>query len=198
MTVTLTKDQLRQIALHERAMASQADPLAGERLFANLPASGRPGAGLVVAGYVPTRSEIDPRPLMQALAEAGATLALPVTPPRGTEAPLSFRIWRAGDALTPGHFRIGEPGPGAPEIEPDLLLVPLLAFDSRGHRLGYGAGHYDRTLAALRASRPVRAIGLAFAAQEMLALPDGPFDQPLDAILTERAYIPTRSSAMEP
>ncbi len=127
---------------------------------------------------------------MARLRALGARLALPVTPPKGSEEPVRFRLWAPQDELHPSPFGVHEPRPNNPVVEPDLLLVPLLAFDRRGGRLGYGAGHYDRALQDLRARKPVRAIGLAFAAQERARVPTGPHDQPLDAVLTERAYIP--------
>jgi len=129
---------------------------------------------------------------MQRLAEAGARLALPVTPPRGADEPVRFHLWSTGEILHVSAFGVHEPHPGNEVVEPDLVLLPLLAFDRRGGRLGYGAGHYDRTLERLRAVKPIRAIGLAFAAQEVERVPTGPHDQPLDAILTERAYIEVR------
>lgn len=148
--------------------------------------------GVVVAGYYSFRSEIDPRPLMRALAGAGARLCLPVAPPRGTDAPLAFRLWAEGDPLAPGAFGVHEPGPGAPAVAPDLLLVPMLAFDGRGGRLGYGAGLYDRTLQRLRAARWVRAVGLAYAAQQVERVPMDAHDALLDGIVTDQAYIAVR------
>jgi 5-formyltetrahydrofolate cyclo-ligase len=127
---------------------------------------------------------------MAAFARAGARIALPVTPPKGSDAPLTFRLWDAADQLAPGHFPVHEPPAHAPQVEPDLVLVPLLAFDRRGHRLGYGAGHYDRTLARLRALKPVTALGLSFSAQGVEVLPAGPHDQRLDGVVTERGFIP--------
>src|SRR5262245_27983586 len=99
---------------------------------------------------------------MARMARLGVTLAHPVTPPRGSDAPLSFRLWTPGSALSSSAFRTLEPGADSETVTPDVLLVPLLAFDRAGGRLGYGAGHYDRTLEALRAGRTVAAIGLAF------------------------------------
>lgn len=145
----------------------------------------------IVAGYQPFRDEIDPLPLMLKLAAAGARLALPVTPPRDQPSPLTFRAWSPGQSLARGGFGVDEPTEGEVVI-PDLILVPLLAFDRRGHRLGYGQGHFDRTLEALRASGTVTAIGLAFAGQELPELPAEPHDQALDAILTEKEYIRVR------
>jgi 5-formyltetrahydrofolate cyclo-ligase len=192
MTEPPSKAQLRAEAAARREAAHAADPTAGERLAALLPPALWPANGAMVSGYWPFRSEIDPRPLMHALAEAGARLALPVTPAKGSDQPLSFRLWDAAHTLAPGHFGVHEPPAQAQAVEPDLVLVPLLAFDRTGHRLGYGAGHYDRTLARLRRLKPVVALGLAYAAQAVETLPAGPYDQKLDGVLTERAYIPFR------
>ena len=104
--------------------------------------------GAIVSGYSPIRSEIDPVPLMRALAEQGARLALPAVMARGKS--LAFRAWSAGDRLMLGPLGILEPSPAAAELIPDIMLVPLAAFDRAGHRIGYGAGHYDYTLAHLR------------------------------------------------
>ena len=140
-----------------------------------------------VAGYVAQGSEIDPLPLMRRLAEIGAALALPVAEVR--DGPLAFQAWVPGQSLVPDAFGVPAPS-GAPAATPDLVIVPLLAFDRSGGRLGQGAGHYDRTLAALRAAGPVFALGLAYAAQGLDRLPCEPHDQPLDAILTETQFFP--------
>jgi len=149
------------------------------------------GRAPIAAGYQPMASEIDPRPLMRALAGKGWDLALPVVVGAGEA--LAFRAWRPGDALAAGVMGIPEPGPAAPECTPDVLLVPLLAFDSRGNRLGQGGGFYDRTIAALGAAGAAPlCVGLAYAAQRFEDLVSGPFDQPLDAVATESGYeIPT-------
>jgi 5-formyltetrahydrofolate cyclo-ligase len=138
----------------------------------------------VVAGYWPMGDEFDVRPLLAALAARGHRLALPVVVARA--APLVFRAWAAGDPLMAGGFGISVPLPGQPELEPELVLVPLLAFDARGYRLGYGGGFYDRTLARLRARARVVAIGIGFAGQEIDAVPNDATDQRLDWIVTER------------
>lgn len=182
--------------LERRAIACAANPLAGLTLSARLPREGLPPPAAVVSAYWPFRSEIDPRPLMQRLAALGCRIALPVTPKKGVAQPLRFHLWTPGTALAPRSFGVHEPGADAEEVRPDLLLVPLLAFDRHGGRLGYGAGHYDRTLEALRETRAVTAIGLAYAAQEVERLPIEAHDQPLDAILTERAYIPLTPGAL--
>jgi 5-formyltetrahydrofolate cyclo-ligase len=139
---------------------------------------------------MPLRSEINPLPLMRRLADAGAALALPVVAGRGK--PLIMRTYRWGEPLVAGVWGIREPPPTAPEVPPDLLLVPLLAFDRAGARLGYGAGYYDMTIAALRARKPVTAVGVAFAAQELAQVPTGPRDARLDLVLTEREIIDCR------
>jgi 5-formyltetrahydrofolate cyclo-ligase len=147
-------------------------------------------AGTVISGFMPLRSEINPLPLMRRLADAGAALALPVVAGRGQ--PLVMRAWRFGEPLLAGVWGIREPPSTAAEVLPDLLLVPLLAFDRAGARLGYGAGYYDMTIAALRARKPVTAVGVAFAAQEVARVPTGPRDARLDLVLTEREIIDCR------
>jgi 5-formyltetrahydrofolate cyclo-ligase len=175
------KAHLRAELAQRRAAAAAAEPDAGASLMRVWPLGRAPGA--VVAGYVRFRSEIDPAPLMACLAEAGASLCLPVTPADG-EGGLLFRRYALGDRLEKSRFGIWEPPSSAPLVRPYIILTPLLGFDRRGHRLGYGQGHYDRTLAALRAAGPLRALGLAFADQEIPAVPNDPHDQRLDGILT--------------
>jgi 5-formyltetrahydrofolate cyclo-ligase len=149
-------------------------------------------AGSVVSGYSPIRSEIDPVPLMRALAAQGARLALPAVMARGKS--LAFRAWSAGDRLMLGPLGILEPSPAAAELIPDIMLVPLAAFDRAGHRIGYGAGHYDYTLAHLRKGKPIAAIGVGFAVQEIEAVPALPHDVALDYVLTETEVFDFRSS----
>jgi 5-formyltetrahydrofolate cyclo-ligase len=146
--------------------------------------------GTIVSGFMPLKSEINPLPLLQELAEAGARLALPAVAGRGR--PLIMRAWKFGAPLDRGQWGIREPKPDAPEVEPDILLVPLLAFDREGFRLGYGAGYYDMTIHRLRALRPVTAVGIAFAAQEVPKIPTTPRDERLDLVLTEREVIDLR------
>ncbi len=171
------------LSADSRAAAAQAVALRG------LPFDVKPGA--VVAGYSPIRSELDPAPLMRKLAEQGAQLALPAITARGQS--LRFRLWHPGERLLPGPLGILEPSPAAAEIIPDIVLVPLAAFDRAGHRIGYGAGHYDRTLAHLHKSKGFAAIGLAFAAQEVEAVPALQHDVPLDYVLTEAKVFDFRS-----
>jgi 5-formyltetrahydrofolate cyclo-ligase len=139
-----------------------------------------------VAGYLPVRSEIDPRPAMLALAGLGYRVAVPVVEARGR--PLAFRTWTPGAATERGAFGIEAPVAGE-AAEPDVLLAPLLAFDAEGHRLGYGGGFYDRTIADLRARRGVKAFGLAYAAQQAPAVPRGETDMRLDAVVTEAGVV---------
>ncbi|MCB8822354.1 5-formyltetrahydrofolate cyclo-ligase [Microvirga rosea] len=140
-----------------------------------------------VGSYWPIRSEVDPRPLMEALTARGQDVALSqILHPH-----LSFRLWRPGDVLVKGGFGVREPGPDAPEVFPTALLVPLLAFDRRGGRIGYGKGHFDRAIAALEKTHPVLTIGLAYAVQEIEEVPVEPHDRFLDLVITETELVRT-------
>jgi 5-formyltetrahydrofolate cyclo-ligase len=147
--------------------------------------------GSIISGYSPIRSEIDPKPLMLKLADAGARLALPCVSARGQS--LIFRIWHPHDRLMLGPLGIPEPSPAAAEIIPDIMLTPLAAFDRLGHRIGYGAGHYDFTFAHLRRAKDIVGIGLAFAVQEIEAVPALSHDVALDYVLTETDVFDFRS-----
>ncbi len=149
-------------------------------------------AGAIVSGFMPMKTEINPLPLLRRLAGAGAKLALPVVAGKGK--PLIMRSWNFGDALDAGVWGIRQPKPEAPEVDPDILIVPLAAFDRNGHRIGYGAGYYDMTISRLRGRKSVVAIGLAFAAQEIPAVPATERDARLDFVLTEREIIDCRSA----
>jgi 5-formyltetrahydrofolate cyclo-ligase len=172
------------LSSEQRAAAAQAIALRG------LPFEIKPGT--VAAGYAPIRSEIDPVPLMRKLAVQGVRLALPAI--MAGDQPLKFRAWSPGDGLQRGRLGILEPSPGAKEVIPDILLVPLAAFDRSGHRIGYGAGHYDRTLGHLRKLKAITAIGVAFAVQEVEAVPALLHDAALDYVLTETQMLDFRSS----
>ena len=137
--------------------------------------------------YSPLGSEPDVRPLLTALSNAGFTTLLPVTGRRGT--PLIFRRWRPGDPLVKGQMGIAEPAPALSAENPDLMFVPMAAFDRRGHRIGYGAGHFDLSIERLRMQRPLRTIGVAFSVSEVPEVPHQDHDQRLDAIITEREWI---------
>ena len=175
------KAAARKLARAKRATLANIE--APARLAEAMLAEHAPPKGAIIAGYWPMGDEMDPRPLMLALASRGHAMALPVTPPRGQ--PLAFRAWVPGAALRPGPMGTSEPVAGE-ELRPDLVLVPLLAFDRAGRRLGYGGGYYDRTLAALPGAK---AIGIAYAGQEMPEVPAGPQDMRLPLIATEDGVI---------
>jgi 5-formyltetrahydrofolate cyclo-ligase len=179
------KSQLREAALARRDSLPAETRKAAAETIAMRPLPVSPE--VVVAGFSAIRSEINPVPLLRRFAEAGAMLALPAIVARGR--PLSFRAWRFGEELARGQWGIREPKPDAAEVRPDIVIVPLAAFDRRGYRLGYGAGYYDLTLHALRAEKAITAIGLAFAAQEIDEVPALPHDARLDLVLTEREVI---------
>jgi 5-formyltetrahydrofolate cyclo-ligase len=181
------KAELRSAALERRdAMAPEARAAAAEAVAARpLPVALKPGA--IVSAYSPIRSEINPVPLMRRFADAGASLALPAIAGRGK--PLIMRAWAFGAPLVRGQWGIREPGPDAGEVHPDIMIVPLAAFDRRGHRIGYGAGYYDMTINALRAHKPVVAIGIAYALQEVSEVPTHDRDARLDLVLTEAEII---------
>ena len=180
------KAMLRKRAEAARKVAHEAGGSAGDALCGGFCTGFVLDEPRVISGYAPIRSEIDPMPLMRALAAAGHRLCLPVIEAAGR--PLAFRAWAAGAAMEQGPFGAAIPTDGA-WLEPQVLLVPLLAFDRRGFRLGYGGGFYDRTLECLRGRGAVMAVGLAYAAQEVARVPTEPTDQRLDAILTEAGLI---------
>ena len=185
------KRRLRSAAKAARAAAAAADRAAKgdaaavlrDQFLASVPLAEE----VVVSGYWPMGDEIDPRPLLEALAVRGHRLALPAI--RAAAAPLDFRAWQPGDDLRPAGFGTHEPLSNAEELRPGLLLVPLLAFDAAGYRLGYGGGFYDRSLALLRGAGDILAVGLAFAAQQVAAVPREATDQPLDLVVTEEGVI---------
>jgi 5-formyltetrahydrofolate cyclo-ligase len=185
------KIELRKVALARRdALGADVRAAAAQAIAARpFPMPVPPGA--IVSGFMPLKSEINPLPLMRTLADAGAKLALPVVAGKGK--PLTMRAFTFGDVLASGVWGIREPKPEAPEVFPDILLVPLLAFDRSGHRIGYGAGYYDMTITALRARKSVAAVGIAFAAQEVAQVPSTPRDARLDLVLTEREVIDVRA-----
>lgn len=146
----------------------------------------RLGPAAIVAAYWPLRSEADPRPLARALQAAGAALALPVVEGEA----MRFRAWSGGERdLEPAGFGALGPGTVAPVVQPTLVLVPLLGFDTTGHRLGWGKGYYDRFLAGAAGSAGPFAVGIAFACQKVAAIPSEPHDVRLDAVLTERGLL---------
>lgn len=177
------KAELRAEAIERRRAAYGTALDAPDRVCRHFVSAIGVKSGVAVSGFWPMGEEIDIRPLMIELHDGGALCCLPATGPRGL--PLTFRRWRPGDALVSGTFGTREPAQEAETLKPEILIVPLLAFDRDGWRLGYGGGYYDRTLAALRASGRTTAVGVAFAAQEIASVPHGPRDEPLDWIVTE-------------
>jgi 5-formyltetrahydrofolate cyclo-ligase len=191
MRAPFSKAELRAAALRRRDALSdtQRDAAAQALAKRGLPIAITPGQ--VVSGYWPIRNEIDPTPLMTKLAEQGARLALPCVNARGQS--LIFRAWSPGERLMLGSLGIPEPSPAAAEVVPDVMLVPLAAFDRSGHRIGYGAGHYDYSFAHLRKAKAIIGIGLAFSGQEIERVPVLEHDVALDYVLTEKKLFDFRS-----
>ena len=179
------KATLRREALARRGAVAPGAGVALSRRLADeglrLARLWRPRA---VSAFHTLGDEPDTLQLLSALAAEGFATALPVVV--GRESPLTFRLWRPGDPTRLGAMSIAEPLEEAPAVDPDLLFVPLACFDRRGHRIGYGAGYYDRTLAGLRANKPIHAVGVAYGVCEVAAVPYEAHDQSLDAIVTEQ------------
>lgn len=185
------KSALRETAARCREAAYAADPHAGHKLADQFQHAITIAPGLAISGYWPLEGELDVRPLLRRLRDLGHEIGLPIVIKR--HEPLIFRAWRDHDEMVEGKFKVMTPPDHAPEVIPEVLLVPLLAFDPNGYRLGYGGGFYDRTLDKLRRRAkdighhaPI-AVGVAYAAQEVPDVPRGPYDQPLDWIVTERS-----------
>ena len=186
------KPALRAAALALRDALPAAERQAAAETIAARPFPVAIKPGVIVSGFMPMKTEINPIPLLRKLSDAGAQLALPAIAGRGKA--LIMRAWSFGAPLKSGQWGIREPMPEAPEVAPDLLIVPLAAFDRAGHRIGYGAGYYDMTINALRAKKKVIAIGIAFAAQEISRVPATERDARLDLVLTEREVIDFRNA----
>jgi 5-formyltetrahydrofolate cyclo-ligase len=184
------KAELRQDALKRRDALPAADRQAAAEAVAARSFPLPVQSGIIVSGYSPLQSEINPLPLLRKLAAAGAQLALPVVIGRGS--PLIMRSYAFGQPLNAGTWGIREPYEDAPEVLPDILIVPLAAFDRKGHRIGYGAGYYDMTINRLRMLKPAIAVGIAYAAQHVAVVPHTPRDARLDLVLTEREVIDCR------
>src|ERR1043165_491932 len=194
--MSVAPSDLKSIVRKDALMRRDAIP-AAERASAAEAIAVRPfpltiKPAVIVSGFMPLKTEINPLPLMRKLSERGAQLALPAIAGRGN--PLNMRAFAFGDELASGQWGIREPKPEAPDVAPDIMLVPLLAFDRTGHRIGYGAGYYDMTIAKFRAMKPIIAAGVAFAAQEIEEVPITPRDARLDLVLTEREVIDLRGS----
>ncbi|MFQ5984811.1 MAG: 5-formyltetrahydrofolate cyclo-ligase [Alphaproteobacteria bacterium] len=192
MTLAEAKKALRKVSLERRRAAHRAGGLkaaaaARDRFLEAITLAPR----CTVSGYWPIRDELDIRPLLCRLHEAGHRCALPVIV--GRRRPLVFRVWSPNTPMEEAAFGISVPTRTAPEVVPEVLIVPLLAFDPVGYRLGYGGGYYDVTLTHLRAERSrTLAVGMAFEAQRVDLLPHGPDDQRLDWVVTERRALRTR------
>lgn len=186
--LTSTKAALRlEMAERRRRAADEAPPSAPlqarDHFLANIPRH----AGAIVSAFWPLPDEFDTKPLMRALHEAGHPIGLPVVQKRGL--PLKFRLWTPDTKLMRGNFNVEIPGDDCAECVPEILIVPLLAFDRRGYRLGYGGGFYDRTIAMLRAAGTPVACGWAYGGQEIDAVPHDDTDARLDWVVTERGAI---------
>jgi len=185
MNLIQDKRTLRSAMLAWRAGLDEAERrAAADGLLATLRREKPIATPAVVSGFWPIKEEIDIRPLMVDLLNQGCQLALPVVQGKGL--PLLFRAWRPGDALEAGVFGTLQPSARREVVEPDALIVPLLACDDDGWRLGYGGGFYDRTLAGLRAKKTVTAVGVGFNDQLVPEVPHGPSDQRLDWLLTDK------------
>jgi len=183
-----SKPLLRQKALARRkALPPEIRARLTERLITEGLRLARLWTPSVVSAFHPIREEPDALALLGALADDGFATALPVVLGRGAH--LTFRLWRPGDPTALGGMDIPEPIETAPAVDPDLLFVPLACFDRRGHRIGYGAGYYDRSLERLRAAKKVHAVGVAYEVCEFAAVPYEAHDQRLDAIVTEQGTI---------
>jgi 5-formyltetrahydrofolate cyclo-ligase len=183
--LTQAKSDLRRRMRARRRDLAALYPSAAEAAAKRLPIDGLPPIA-VAAGYHAVGAEMNPWPALRRLGRLGARVALPVA--LAVDAPLVFRAWRADQPLTVDAAGVPSPGEDAETLAPQLVIVPLLAFDRQGYRLGQGGGYYDRTLGALRRTGPLLAIGLAYAGQEIDQVPREPHDEPLDAILTETGY----------
>lgn len=182
------KSDLRARMKRKRVTLQSLYPRSGTQLSARFPAELLTRPGLAISGYSAIQSEIDPAALMEKLKSRGTQLCLPVMV--GNDTPLEFRAWSPGDELNFGRFDVEEPLPTAAPMVPEIVLVPLLAFDKKGRRLGYGGGYYDRTLKAMRAANPhLCAVGIGYAAQQISKVPTDSNDQGLDWVLTETGAI---------
>ncbi len=184
MTLEEAKRALRvEAAARRRKAQGMSDGRTGERLRDRFKEAIRLDSGAIISGYWPIGDELDLRPLLLHLHARGHVLGLPVVVGRGR--PLIFRAWQPKARLVPGSYGIPTPSAETREVTPDLLLVPLLAFDRQGYRLGYGGGYYDLTLKHLRAARRALAVGVGYAAQEVASVPHDETDETLDWVVTE-------------
>ena len=183
MTITARKQAMREEALARRVALRAAAPDAADRMARNFLGAIPLPEHAVVSAFVAIGEETDPAPLIGLLRVKGHPIALPRVIKKGEK--LAFHLYEPGATLIPGVFGLSQPGKDWPVAVPDVLIVPLLAFDARGMRLGYGGGFYDRTLKDLRATRNILAVGFAFAGQEVPDVPHRESDEPLDWVVTE-------------
>lgn len=190
MSITMTKttkNELRvQLLEYRIAHHTSVEPEASQRICDQIMDLRFP-AGSVISGYIPMQGEVNPLAVMTQLHTNGFVLSLPIVVAAKT--PLVFRHWYPGMTLEPGGFGTQIPPSSSPVTTPDILLVPMIGFDRRCHRIGFGAGFYDRTLEQLRQHKTILAIGLAFSFQEVPEVPIVPTDQSLDLIITEREIV---------
>src|ERR1051326_4575259 len=183
MNIAALKEATRQQALERRAALKLQVPDLSRTLARNFITHVPIPAGAVVSAYFAIGDEADPAPLIELLRARGHRIVLPRVAGRGK--PLDFHLYEAGAKLVPGGFGLSEPARDWPLLDPDVLAVPLLAFDARGYRIGYGAGFYDRTLQRLRASKNIIAASYCFSVQQFADVPHDENDQRLDWIVTE-------------
>ncbi len=187
------KPLLRAEMKKRRAYLAGDHPLAGDRMAETAEAAfdrhGWPDKSAVIAGYWPIQSEINPLPLLQTFEDRGYRLALPCLVSDPSPYRMIFRRFRIGDDLVAGPFSLRQPKESCDEVEPDVVFLPLLAFDMRGYRLGYGGGYYDRALSALRVFRTVTAYGVAFSGQQLASIPFEAHDERLDGVITETGLV---------
>lgn len=185
------KEALRETARKTRDAMPESERTMASSTIAAMPFPIPFSPNAIISGYMPIGSELDPLPLMRRLEENGAQLTLPVVQRRGL--PLVMRAWNFGAPLNKTGYGLQTPLPEALALEPDILLVPLLSYDRKGNRIGYGAGFYDLTLAALSTKKRIISIGFAFSKQEAGSIPATQLDSPLDYMLTENGLIDCRS-----
>jgi 5-formyltetrahydrofolate cyclo-ligase len=180
----ISKSELRKQARERRASLGDVAPDAAARVAENFLARIRLPKDAVVAGYIAAYDELDPAELIAALRARGHQMALPRVAKH--RAPLEFRLWEKAAVPVKGGYELLQAAPNWPEVRPDVVLVPLLAFDEEGYRIGYGGGYYDRTLHGLRERARVIAVGLGYEGQKVEKMPHDPSDEKLDWLVTEK------------
>jgi 5-formyltetrahydrofolate cyclo-ligase len=192
LSIDQHKAEMRKAAFARRDAMPASERQAAAESIAARPFPVALASDAIVSGFSPIKTEVNPLPLLRKLAAAGARLALPVVAGRGK--PLIMRAYAFGQELSTGVWGIREPKADAPEVDPDILIVPLVAFDRHGHRIGHGAGYYDMTISRLRTMKPIVAVGIAYALQEFGEVPTTSRDARLDLVLTEREVIDLRGT----